>query len=277
MSPFTIKESRAHLLYLIFNSLTYSSIIIFLIQIFRGTNKSESVDKLIVILSVLFGIYSMLISVNLLKKYSYKISSLAGCFILGIGIYGIETHAPINNVDLRPILWLGYGPIVLLVTLLIIPFIFSIYSWNGLSRKVKVLFNILAITVAALVIPAIWQGGNSIIDNYHAEYVINENLAVSAGYLPYVKNSLSTDSLVTLSLYMMNVGVILSIAMGVWLVFKAMNKRSLALAVLLVIPFTSAAQFPYRKVYSGTIYSQLSSLPVRLLPGFVIGVLVIGT
>jgi hypothetical protein len=288
MSPFSIKESRAHLLYLIFNSLTYSSIIIFLIQIFRGTNKSESVDKLIVILSVLFGIYSMLVSVNLLKKYSYKISSLAGCFILGIGIYGIETHAPINNVDLRPILWLGYGPIVLLVTLLIIPFIFSIYSWNGLSRKVKVFFNILAITVVALVIPAIWQGGNSIIDNYHAEYVINENLAVSAGYLPYVnfipqygtfyswllypfKNALSADSLVTLSLYMMNVGVILSIAIGVWLVFKAMNKRSLALAVLLVIPFTSAAQFPYRKVYSGTIYSLYSQLPIRLLPGIILG------
>jgi hypothetical protein len=221
-------------------------------------------------------------------------SSLAGCFILGIGVYGIETHAPINNVDLRPILWLGYGPIVLAVTLLIIPFIFSIYSWSGLSRKVKVFFNILAITVAVLVIPAIWQGGNSIIDNYHAEYVINENLAVSAGYLPYVnfipqygtfyswllypfKNALSADSLVTLSLYMMNVGVILSIAIGVWLVFKAMNKRSLALAVLLVIPFTSAAQFPYRKVYSGTIYSQLSSLPIRLLPGFLIGMLVIGT
>jgi hypothetical protein len=230
----------------------------------------------------------MLVSVNLLKKYSYKISSLAGCFILGIGVYGIETHAPINNVDLRPILWLGYGPIVLAVTLLIIPFIFSIYSWSGLSRKVKVFFNILAITVAVLVIPAIWQGGNSIIDNYHAEYVINENLAVSAGYLPYVnfipqygtfyswllypfKNALSADSLVTLSLYMMNFGVILSIAIGVWLVFKAMNKRSLALAVLLVIPFTSAAQFPYRKVYSGTIYSLYSQLPIRLLPGIILG------
>jgi hypothetical protein len=180
-----------------------------------------------------------------------------------------------------------------LVTLLIVPFIFSIYSWYGLSRKVKVLFNVLAIIIVALVLPAIWQGGNSIIDNYHAEYVINENLAVSAGYLPYVnfipqygtfyswllypfKNKLSADSLVTLSLYMMNIGVIISIAIGVWLVFKAMNKRSLALAVLLVIPFTSAAQFPYRKVYSGTIYSQLSSLPIRLLPGFLLGLLVIG-
>jgi hypothetical protein len=175
----TIKEPRPYLLNLFFTSLAYPSIGIFLIQIFRGANKSESVDKLIFILSVLLGIRSMLISMNVLKKYSYKISSLAGCIILAIGIYGIEIHAPINDVDLRPILWLGYGPLVLLVTLLIIPFIFSIYSWSGLSHKIKVLLNILAVAVAVLVIPAICQGGNSIIDIYHAEYVINEKLAVS--------------------------------------------------------------------------------------------------
>ena len=89
VASITIKEPKGHLLYLVFNSLTYSAIVIFLIQIFRGTNKSETIDKAIVVLSVLFGIYSMLVSMNILKKYSYKITSVIGCIILGIGIYGI--------------------------------------------------------------------------------------------------------------------------------------------------------------------------------------------
>jgi hypothetical protein len=113
-------------------------------------------------------------------------------------------------------------------------------------------------------------------------------LAVSAGHIPYVdfipqygtlyswllapfKGYLDADGLVTVSLYMMSIGTIIAISIGVWLVYTAMNKRSLALAILLVIPLTSVAQFPGRSVYSGTIYALLSQLPLRILPGMVLG------
>ena len=282
-------ESNTSKFNILVNTAANSAVVIAIVQIIRDS-KSETWDRALFGASALSGMYVLVSFLFLGKKNINRFYVSISILILSIGIYGIEKHGTetTRGVDVSKLLWLGYGPIVLLVTLLIVPFIFSIYSWSGLSGKVKVLLNILAATVVVLVIPAIWQGGNSIIDNYHAEYVINENLAVSAGYLPYVnfipqygtfyswllypfKNALSADSLVTLSLYMMNIGVILSIAIGVWLVFKAMNKRSLALAVLLVIPFTSAAQFPYREVYSGTIYSLYSQLPIRLLPGIILG------
>jgi hypothetical protein len=287
-----IEEDRS-ILNILINTVANSAIAIAITQTLRA-NKSETWDRALFGISVLVGVYVLISFLFLGKKSINRFYASISIIILSVGIYGIEKHGTetTRGVDVSKLLWLGYGPIVLLVTLLIVPFIFSIYSWYGLSRKVKVLFNVLAIIVVALVLPAIWQGGNSIIDRDSSEYVINENLAVSAGYLPYVnfipqygtfyswllypfKNKLSADSLVTLSLYMMNIGVIISIAIGVWLVFKAMNKRSLALAVLLVIPFTSAAQFPYRKVYSGTIYSLYSQLPIRLLPGIILGLFLI--
>jgi hypothetical protein len=141
-------------------------------------------------------------------------------------------------------------------------------------------------------IPAAWQGGASIIDIDSSEYVINENLAVSAGHLPYVdfipqygtlfswliapfKSMLTPDGLVTLSLYLMSIAAIAAVLIGVYLVYKGTNKRSLTLSILLVIPFTSIAQFPGRDVFSGTIYSLLSQLPIRLLPTLLISLLLI--
>jgi hypothetical protein len=293
MKKNNLLESDSLKFNILVNTIANSAVAIAIVQTLRA-NKSETWDRAVFGVSVLAGIYVLVSFLYLGKKNINKFYASISILILSIGIYGIEKHGTetTRGVDVSKLLWLGYGPLVLLATLLIIPFIFSIYSWSGLSPKIKVFLNILAVAVAVLVIPAIWQGGNSIIDRDSSEYVINENLAVSAGYLPYVnfipqygtfyswllypfKNSLSADGLVTLSLYMMNIGAILSIAIGIWLVFKAMNKRSLALAVLLVIPFTSAAQFPYRKVYSGTIYSLFSQLPIRLLPGMILGYVLI--
>jgi hypothetical protein len=266
-----------------------TSIIIAVVQVLRS-NKSEAWDRTIFILAILSGFYSLFAFLLLDKKNVNKFYVVISSIILSVGIYGIEKHGTetTRGVDVSNLLWLGYGPWVLLTTLLISPIVFSIYNWAGLNLRIRVLLNLLAMFVAILVIPALWQGGRSIIDRDSTEYVINENLAVPAGYLPYVdfipqygtmyswllypfKNELSADSLVTLSLYMMNIGAIISIAIGVWLVYLAMNKRSLGLAILLVIPFTSVAQFPNRNVFSGTIHSLFTQIPIRLLPGIVLG------
>jgi hypothetical protein len=277
------------LLNLFISIMASSSIIIAVIQVLRS-NKSETWDRGLFILAILSGLYTLFSFLLLNKKNVNKFYVILSFIILSVGIFGIEKHSTetTRGVDVSNLLWLGYGPWVLLTTLLITPFVFSIYTWIGLNLKTRALLNLLAVLVAILVIPALWQGGSSIIDRDSTEYVINENLAVPAGYLPYVnfipqygtlyswllypfKNALSADSLVTLSLYMMNIGAIISIAIGVWLVYLAMNKRSLALAILLVIPFTSVAQFPNRKVFSGTIHSLFTQLPIRLLPGMILG------
>jgi hypothetical protein len=273
---------------------SYTSIVVFLVQLFRANNRSEKIDQFIFLSCIIISFLFMVQEFKSKKNFKITRLSLLGLLIFIIGIFGVEKHSQINGVDLNKILWLGFGPFILLTILLIMPFVFYIYSWKNLNRTIKIIFNFLAIGVVMLVIPATWQGGNSIIDNYHSEYLINENLAVAAGHIPYVdfipqygtlyswllapfKNYFDADGLVTVSLYMMSVGTIFALAIGVWLVYAAMNKKSLALAVLLVIPLTSVSQFPGRNSFTGTIYALLSAIPTRIMPGVFVGLLLINS
>jgi hypothetical protein len=273
---------------------SYASIVVFLVQLLRTNNRSETIDQFIYLTCIIVSF--LLIVQELVRKRNAKITrlSILGLLIFTIGILGIERKPQINGVELDKILWLGFGPFILLAIVLIMPFVFYIYSWKDLNRATRIIFNFLAIGVVMLVIPASWQGGNSIIDNYHSEYLINENLSVAAGHIPYVdfipqygtlyswllapfKNYFDADALVTISLYMMSIGTLFALAIGVWLVYLAMNKKSLALAVLLVIPLTSVAQFPGRTSYTGTIYALLSAIPTRIMPGIFVGLLLISS
>jgi hypothetical protein len=269
------------------------SICVAFFQVVRGQNKSESIDKAIVLASILI-LLTVFFS-RLTKPAKAKpsiILPIIAILSLFVGIIGIEKHDAINGVDLAPILWLGYGPWVALLTLALIPFVSRIYTWDRLNKPAKYFFRITASLVTVFSIPAIWQGGNSIIDNYSSEYVLNEALSVSAGNYPYVdfipqygtlyawvlapfKGLLNADQLVTFALYLMSAATVLAIFLAVIIVHRVMSRRSLSLAVLLVIPFTVLAQFPNRKVYSGTIFSQLPAIPTRIVPGVVVGLLVL--
>ena len=269
------------------------SLCISLFQLLRGQNKSESIDKAIVFTSIVI-LFAFFFS-RLLKTSKSKaplILALLGFISLILGLVGIEKHAAINGVDLSPILWLGFGPWVTLLALALIPFVSSIYSWDALNKPSKYLFRFAAGLVTIFAIPAVWQGEKSIIDNYSSEYVLNEALSVSAGHYPYVdfipqygtlyawslapfKKLLNADQLVTLALYLMSTMTILAILLGVLIVFRVMNKRSISLAALLVIPLTSISQFPSREVYSGTIFAQLPAIPTRIVSGMVVGMIVL--
>ena len=159
---------------------SYNSIVVFLVQLFRANNRSERIDQFIYLSCIIISFLLML--QGFINKKNLKITPLSslGLLIFIIGILGVEKHPQINGIELNKILWLGFGPFILLAIILIMPFVFYIYSWKNLNRTIQIIFNFLAIGVVTLVIPAAWQGGNSIIDNYHSEYLINENLSVAA-------------------------------------------------------------------------------------------------
>jgi hypothetical protein len=264
-------------------NISLSAIIIFAIQINR-TSKSEVWDRAIFISIIALSIllFLKLLARNVKEPKSYSLLVLAVPLLL-LGIFGIEIHGTetTRGVDVSGLLWLGFGPWILVVTLFLIPYIFSIYEWRTLPRIARYVLSFIAFFIMVALIPAVWQGGASIIDIDSSEYVLNENLAVSAGQLPYVdfipqygtlfswliapfKSILSPNGLVTLSLYMMSLATILAIMIGVYLVYRGTNKLSLTLSILIVVPITSIAQFPNREVFSGTIYSLLSQVPIRL-------------
>ena len=268
------------------------SLAILTLQILRGNNKTEGVDKLIFGLSVLIGLYYFL-RASFFKKMPLPSTLLVilSLISVAIGIIGVEKH-PTMSPNFLSTLWLGFGLVVFLITVMLLPFIFSIYKVQSPKTTMRILSTILALVVVILVIPAVWQGGNSLIDPYHSEFVVNELLAVPAGNLPYInfipqygilyswliaplQGFLSPDGLVTLGLYVMSLGAIIALAIGVVLVYRAQGSKSVSLSVLLVVPFTSLAQFPGREKYAGTIYDLLSALPGRILFGMIIGWLTI--
>jgi hypothetical protein len=160
------------------------------------------------------------------------------------------------------------------------------------NKTGKKILQLLAMMVSLLAIFALWQGGSSLIEPDSPEYVINELLAIPSGNIPYVdfipqygisftvllglfSGQFNPDELVTLGLYFMDVATIIALIAGVWILYKAMNKKSISLAILLVIPYTSLTQFPGRETFSGSIYSSLTQIPIRILPGMLIGLLFI--
>ena len=275
-------------------SITFSAVtlIIFSIQFFRNDNTSEAIDKIIFLGSILSGLFLLIkfFSSNKFWDESF-ILALTTIVIIFFGLFGIEKHPSMNTAFLST-LWLGFGWPVAILTFLLIPFIYSIYFKSGKKKSITWLLRLLSFLVVLISIPAVLQGGSSIIDPYHSEYVINELLAVPSGNIPYVdfipqygqlyswlisplSNFVSANGLVTIGLYLMSLGTLVALIIGVWLVYKSMGSKSLPLSILLVVPFTSLTKFPGRTDYAGTIYDLLSAVPGRILPGMLIGLMTI--
>ena len=187
MKTVTSSPSRIPIIGFAIQMFGVSTLFILSIQLLRSGDKSESWDKGAFALSAILGLVFMLRFLQ--KRFSSGsnvILSICASSIFVLGILGVERHDRINGVDLSPILWLGFGPGVLIALAALIPSIFSIYRWEGLQRWIRYSLSALAGLITMGLIPAAWQGGASIIDIDSSEYVINENLAVSAGHLPYV-------------------------------------------------------------------------------------------
>ena len=289
--PFQILEKVKYLFFV--GIFSVSGLSIAAVQYFRNGSTSESMDKLIVFsalsLSFLFVVFYLL---DINKAKNALVLNFTSLIILFYGIYKIEYHNKINGVDINKILWFGFGPQLFILVIALIPIIFKIFTWDSLPKLYKITLRSVAVIASILAIFAVWQGGSSLMEPDSPEYVVNELLAIPSGNIPYVdfipqygilftillspfSHLLSPNSLITLGLYFMSVATIISLIIGVWIVHRSMNKKSLSLAILLVVPFTSLTQFPGRESYSGSIYSTPTQIPVRIMIGMLIGILFI--
>ena len=272
---------------------TLTGFSILLVQLFRGSAQSEGPDKAIFLLSI--SIAAVFILMGLTKgqfnsgKYFYAVGAI---LVTAIGVIGIEEHDPINGVVLSNRLWLGFGPFVLLLMALIFGFVFKVLEWKSLSKTWKVALTLLFTANSALAIPSFWQSAKTVIDADHSEYVINEIIAPLNGYWPYSDfipqyqtfygfflkpfvgsmNASQISDVIYLGLTFITY---LTIVLGVFIAWQALNKSSLILAVGLVVPFTALTQFPTREGYLGSIASLLSGLSIRVFPGLLLLMLII--
>jgi hypothetical protein len=269
---------------------SFSALTIVGVQTIRGANISESYDKLLFLGAIFAGGIAALSSSQVKGRPLPVFAPLVLLVISLLGIFSVEKHTQINGVDINKILWFGFGPYVGVLTLLLVPFVFQIYTTRG--KTFKGVSSAFAIALIVLLIPAAWQGGASLMEPDSPEYVINELLSVPSGHIPYVdfipqygilyswlitpfSSYLSVDGLVTLGLYLMSLGGIVAVLIGVWLTYKALGSKSIPLATMLIVPLTSIAQFPGRSSFSGSIFSTPTQIPVRILPGMIVGLLLL--
>ncbi len=261
---------------------------ILLVQLFRGSAQSEGPDKAIFLLSIAIAAIFILMGFTKGQFNSGKyIYSSGAILVTAIGIIGIEEHDPINGVVLSNRLWLGFGPFVFLLMAAIFAFVFKVLEWKSLSRTWKVLLAILFSANTALAIPSFWQSAKAVIDADHSEYVINEIIAPLNGYWPYsdfipqyqtfygfflkpLAGSMNASQISDVIYLALTFITYLTIALGVFMAWLALNRRSWVLAVGLVVPFTALTQFPTREGYLGSIASLLSGLSIRVFPGLLL-------
>lgn len=265
-----------------------TTIAIIAIQLVRGSNYAESFDKAIFGIALITA-FSLLISGSISKNITRAgIGSLilfVTSLLLGVG--GIEKHAPINGVILSNRLWLGFGPFVLVLALLLIPVIFRVIEWKSLHTSIKVIISTITVANLLLVIPSFWQNSASVIDPDHSEYVINEMFGPLNGNWPYsdyipqyqtfygffLKPFLGGASAIAASnsfLIFLTALSYLTIAIGVFLSWQGLQKRSWILAIALTVPFMGLTQFPTREGYLGSIAALLSGLSIRIFPGILL-------
>ena len=264
-----------------------TGLIVFVVQLSRGSNTGESPDKLIYLLS---GICSIAAIGYGYFKASFpptnKLISYASILFLCIGISGIENHKWVN-VDLSQIYWLGFGPAVLVLVFIISFFIRRILDWHTLSRFWKVFISFLILSNVTFSLLSFWQSSNSLIDPGHSEYVINEIFSQLSGswsfssFIPQYQtffgfflmpfsqhmNIFQLSNLIILGLTAITY---LTLFLAVYLCWLAIGKKSLVLAIAIVIPFTSVTQFPNRSGFTGSIAALLSAVPIRIFPGILL-------
>ena len=132
--------------------------LIFVIQLLRGPGLGEGPDKAIYLLAVLIAGIFILMGFTKSSMSSGKYLYGALTFVVAvIGIAGVEEHAPINGVVLSYRLWLGFGPYVLVLALLIMPFVLKVIEWRGLHKGWKLLVSTLILINTVLVIPSFWH------------------------------------------------------------------------------------------------------------------------
>lgn len=267
---------------------TVTGFTILAIQLLRGTAQSEGPDKAIYLLSIITAGLFLLMG---LSKGSFStgkhLFGLSASTISVLGIIGIEQHDPINGVVLSNRLWLGFGPFVLVLALIISGFIFKVIEWKSLGKVWKAFIGILFTSNLLLVLPSFWQSSKTVIDADHSEYVINEIIAPLNGYWPYSNfipqyqsfygfvlkpfaGSMDAAQISNLVLIGLTLISFLTIALGVVIAWQALDKRSWILAIGLIVPFTALTQFPTREGYLGSIAALLSGLSIRVFPGLIL-------
>jgi hypothetical protein len=248
----------------------------------RG-NASESTDKLLALMTGLSVLFYGLVSLGRRFKVKYEVF-FAGIAIASIlvGIYVIE-NKPMSKE--HP---MGFGPQVLVLTLVLIPLLPNLVQRTIDTKRFKFLWIPFSVFIFVSVLLAFIQWNGTLVESAHSEYVVNEILSEGVGNTPYVDfipqysyllswlfapivNALSADAAMQAIIITLSVGSIFCLGLVLWLSKQAFPRLPYIFIVVLILAFTTPTPGWNRTAFSGPISTLLSGPSIRVLGGFLTG------
>ncbi len=268
----------------------YSAIFIFL-QFERYEGNSEKWDLLLfgLLLTFTFFIFYLLyIKNNFLDKANFVVSILLVYTIIkGVGTIEFREFG-IFEYPSDFYIWLGFGIPVVIVGLIITPLTNKILFDN--SNIFKITRLVLTVYLLSSFTLTYFQKTDSLIDILHSSYIFDELLAIKAGSIPFynfipqyqsfysflgflVPN---TDLIQVIDIYLIMFFLSYSFVaiQSIKWIKNSSNNFDYIKSTILFMPFLLVAPIFYNRIGSGgTLSSLLSNYPIRLLPFFVIFVI----
>jgi hypothetical protein len=258
-----------------------STAIIGFISLLRGATGGKTFDHAMFALSVLIAV---VIAFGILRfrvpaKALVVVAGIAATVGVGIGIGCIEQP----ELASQDHFWCGFGLSVLIAAVLLAPFSPSIFrqSWHW---GLRALLLVGALVVAASDLVGFIRPSDDIGNPANDIYMINELLAPAAGNVPGANfvpqydslygwllkpfaGHLSTSTIVSGAAILLTIFMIAAIVIGVVIAYLTLGRRSIALAILLVVPLTSVS---VSHDPTSTIAMMLQELPIRTFPVMVL-------
>jgi len=227
------------------------------------------------------------LAIRFLRKSTVPPSRLASLMSVGGIIWGI---ARIEHHPMTPPYWEGFGTSVALLSLPLAFLIIPVSTWVGRSRFRSRAVAVPLLALATVDLLSFFRDLSNFSVAANNTFVLNEVLAPAAGRVPGAnfipqyttlfgwgilpfRHVVGTNALADLAIIMLSCLSILSVVLAVVLGRRCLPKRSLWLALGLIVPLVTVTAI--HNAVTSSIGSILQDLPVRMFPAMLYSVIAV--
>jgi hypothetical protein len=252
---------------------------------FASSTPTESTDKLLALATGLSALAVGLIALakKLKLEQSFFFSGI-GIVTTSVGLFIVENKLMSKEHPM------GFGPFVFFLAIFITFFLIEILEKTIENGSFRFLWIPYSFFISGSVLLAFIQTNGTLLEAGHSEYVVNEIMSVSEGYIPFqdfipqysylyafiaapLISKLSPEVALNLIITSLSIISIVVLVLVVWFGKKAFSKAPIFLLVALMIPFTTITPGWNRAEFWGPASTLLSGPPIRVFSGFIIGLI----
>jgi hypothetical protein len=210
-------------------------------------------------------------------------SAIIAAALLDFGIGWIEQPNLVKSSGF----WSGFGVSALIFVVLATPVIWKLLEWKTLPRAVRIPISLAAAAITITDGIAMYRPIYQVAGPSNNAYMLDEMLAQAAGKVPDsdfmplyehmygwvlkpFAHHLDVTTLTAMACVIFAACSMAAVALGVLVAHRALDRRSLTMAVLLVVPITCVTTSHNPLI---NLAGAFQDIPIRLFPGMLMGAL----